>query len=163
MATRVATLLQLLLGRFLPDFKAAPKGGFLRFSVALNRDRGEPRGSAPPTPPYIRVRIRRFVGLLDRLDVDRGEAEAFEEGIRESRSECRADTDPPRAVRAPGGLCRQILSDTKTAQFREAVTPILPLLPDDGTEPSPDPFVQPTQDPWCLAEAEVPAPPIQVA
>ena len=28
-----------------------------------NRDRGKPRGSTPPTPPYIRVRIRRF----DRL------------------------------------------------------------------------------------------------
>ena len=28
-----------------------------------NRDRGEPRGSSPPTPPYIRVRIRRFTGL----------------------------------------------------------------------------------------------------
>ena len=32
-------------------------------SVAANRDRGEPRGSSPPTPPYIRVRIRRFAGL----------------------------------------------------------------------------------------------------
>ena len=28
-----------------------------------NRDRGESRGSSPPTPPYIRVRIRRFIGL----------------------------------------------------------------------------------------------------
>jgi hypothetical protein len=28
-----------------------------------NRDRGEPHGSAPPTPPDIRVRIRRFNGL----------------------------------------------------------------------------------------------------
>src|SRR5216684_4818147 len=28
-----------------------------------DRDRGEPRGSSPPTPPYIRVRIRRFDGL----------------------------------------------------------------------------------------------------
>ena len=31
--------------------------------AAVNRDRGEPRGSSPPTPPYIRVRIRRFGGL----------------------------------------------------------------------------------------------------
>ena len=30
---------------------------------SLNRDRGEPRGSSPPTPPDIRVRIRRFAGL----------------------------------------------------------------------------------------------------
>ena len=32
-------------------------------SRSSNRDRGEPRGSSPPTPPYIRVRIRRFGGL----------------------------------------------------------------------------------------------------
>ena len=25
-----------------------------------NRDRGKPHGSAPPTPPDMRVRIRRF-------------------------------------------------------------------------------------------------------
>jgi hypothetical protein len=30
---------------------------------ANDRDRGEPLGSAPPTPPYIRVRIRRFEKL----------------------------------------------------------------------------------------------------
>ena len=27
---------------------------------AIDRDRGEPRGSAPPTPPCVRVRTRRF-------------------------------------------------------------------------------------------------------
>jgi len=32
-------------------------------SPDFNRDRGEPRGSSPPTPPDIRVRIRRFAGL----------------------------------------------------------------------------------------------------
>jgi hypothetical protein len=30
---------------------------------AKDRDRGEPRGSTPPTPPYVRVRIRRFEKL----------------------------------------------------------------------------------------------------
>jgi hypothetical protein len=30
---------------------------------ATDRDRGEPLGSAPPTPPYVRVRIRRFERL----------------------------------------------------------------------------------------------------
>jgi hypothetical protein len=44
---------------------------YLRRSVRVantfvNRDRGEPRGSSPPTPPDIRVRIRRFNGLGDR-------------------------------------------------------------------------------------------------
>jgi hypothetical protein len=41
---------------------SAVRGGALDH----NRDRGEPRGSAPPTPPYIRVRIRRF-GQFIRL------------------------------------------------------------------------------------------------
>jgi hypothetical protein len=33
--------------------------------LAGNRDRGESRDSSPPTPPYVRVRIRRF-GELGR-------------------------------------------------------------------------------------------------
>jgi len=33
----------------------------------VDRDRGMPRGSAPPTPPDMRVRIRRFGGLSDWL------------------------------------------------------------------------------------------------
>src|SRR5215210_6943157 len=37
-----------------------------------NRDRGEPRGSAPPTPPYVRVRIRRFGGLRAGLHAHGG-------------------------------------------------------------------------------------------
>src|SRR5258708_5413655 len=31
-----------------------------------DRDRGKDRSSAPPTPPYVRVRIRRFVWLCYR-------------------------------------------------------------------------------------------------
>jgi hypothetical protein len=36
---------------------------FLTFNEVVDRDRGEPLGSAPPTPPYVRVRIRRFERL----------------------------------------------------------------------------------------------------
>jgi|HubBroStandDraft_4_1064222.scaffolds.fasta_scaffold247669_1 hypothetical protein len=32
-------------------------------SLEANRDRGDSRLSSPPTPPYMRVRIRRFGGL----------------------------------------------------------------------------------------------------
>jgi hypothetical protein len=32
-----------------------------------NRDRGKLRGSPPPTPPDMRVRIRRFGGLSNRF------------------------------------------------------------------------------------------------
>src|ERR1700738_2545626 len=35
---------------------------FIRKPVARNRDRGKSRDFAPPTPPDVRVRIRRFAG-----------------------------------------------------------------------------------------------------
>ena len=40
--------------------------------VEVNRDRGEPRGSAPPTPPDMRVRIRRFGELSYSRTVNLG-------------------------------------------------------------------------------------------
>ena len=52
-----------------PAFRLARKGlphGRSRQSSEgpqRNRDRGEPRGSAPPTPPCVRVRTRRFDGV----------------------------------------------------------------------------------------------------
>src|ERR1019366_2790846 len=36
--------------------------------IGAKRDRGEPRGSSPPTPPCVRVRTRRFDGL-SRLSI----------------------------------------------------------------------------------------------
>ena len=36
--------------------------------LRIDRDRGEPRGSAPPTPPCVRVRTRRFESALTRLE-----------------------------------------------------------------------------------------------
>jgi hypothetical protein len=40
-----------------------------------NRDRGQPRGCIPPTPPDVRVRIRRFDGLSGPQHRDGGKAE----------------------------------------------------------------------------------------
>src|SRR3954453_5787370 len=40
--------------------------------LGTHRDRGEPRGSAPPTPPYVRARIRRFGGLRAGLHAHGG-------------------------------------------------------------------------------------------
>jgi hypothetical protein len=37
-----------------------------------NRDRGEPHGSSPPTPPDMRVRIRRFGGLSNQRTINLG-------------------------------------------------------------------------------------------
>jgi hypothetical protein len=36
------------------------RGNHAIFRDIRNRDRGRPRDLAPPTPPYMRVRIRRF-------------------------------------------------------------------------------------------------------
>ena len=62
---------------------------------APNRDRGEPRGSSPPTPPCIRVRTRRFVRLSAA-------------GLRQPRRTLgdvsrRADFDPFDQRRGTGG------------------------------------------------------------
>src|SRR5215471_20921051 len=40
-------------------------GNCRRMNSMVDRDRGESRDSSPPTPPYVRVRIRRF-GELGR-------------------------------------------------------------------------------------------------
>ena len=38
----------------------------------VNQDRGEPHNSSPPTPPDMRVRIRRFGGLSNQRTVNLG-------------------------------------------------------------------------------------------
>ena len=43
-----------------------------RVEEARNRDRGEPHDSAPPTPPDMRVRIRRFGELSQERTVNLG-------------------------------------------------------------------------------------------
>src|SRR5215207_818214 len=51
---------------------ASLTSGYSQPGQANNRDRGEPRGSAPPTPPYVRVRTRRFGGLSAGLGAHGG-------------------------------------------------------------------------------------------
>jgi hypothetical protein len=46
-----------------------------------NRDRGEPRGSAPPTPPCMRFRTRRF-GWLNTSAIERWTARSCRSGFR---------------------------------------------------------------------------------
>src|ERR1019366_10533583 len=41
-------------------WKCAPGVALNCGADALDRDRGDNRSSAPPTPPYVRFRIRRF-------------------------------------------------------------------------------------------------------
>jgi Endodeoxyribonuclease RusA len=47
--------------------------------ASSNRDRGEPHGSTPPTPPDIRVRIRRFGGLSEHLFPQEGWPPRFQD------------------------------------------------------------------------------------
>src|SRR6266540_3617567 len=82
-----------------------------------NRDRGAPRGSSPPTPPSIRVRTRRFGRLCDIGRSKGSGADGCEERIWQGNGERGAVADPPRAVHAAGGLCRQMVPDTSTTQL----------------------------------------------
>src|SRR5713226_8409018 len=129
---------------------------------ADNRDRGEPRGSAPPTPPYVRVRIRRFGGLSSTLGHQGCDAKRGEEGLREGNVERGAVAQPPRAMWAAGGSCRQLPADAAASQLLVACASAFPLLPGDGTQPSPDPLVELAQHRRGFAEAEVAAPSYQI-
>src|SRR3954451_15471489 len=128
-----------------------------------DRDRGEPRGSAPPTPPYVRARIRRFGGLRDRGSRHGGQAERSENGFGEGHVQRGAIAEPPGAVRGSGGLCRQVLAHPAPTQLRKAGAPALPLLPGDRPQASPDPLVKTAQHRRGLAEAEVASPPSEIA
>src|SRR5262249_58219283 len=70
--------------------------------------------------------------------------------------------DPPGATWASSGGCRQIPADAAASQLSEASTPALPLLPDDGAQPPPGPFIKFAQYRRGLAEAEVAAPSAQI-
>src|SRR5207249_2407175 len=83
--------------------------------------------------------------------------------IGKSHGERGALTEPPRAVRASGGLCRQVPADAETTQLRIAGASALPLLPDDRPKAASDPLVKPAQHRRGFADAEVSPPPDQVA
>src|SRR5262245_15549500 len=65
-------------------------------------------------------------------------------------------------MRAAGGLSRQVPADAAASQLGEASPSVLPLLPGDGAQPPPDPFVKCARHRRGLAEAEVSAPTDQV-
>src|ERR1700720_1130495 len=129
----------------------------------MDRDRGEPRGSSPPTPPYIRVRIRRFGRLGSMFGHQACDAERGEEGVREGNVERGAVAQPPRAMWAAGGLRRQFPADAAASQLLVACAPAFPLLPGGGAQPAPDPLVELAQHRRGFAEAEVAAPSDEIA
>ncbi len=70
--------------------------------------------------------------------------------------------EPPRAMWATGGLRRQVPADAAASQLGEASASSLPLLPGDGAQPPPDPFIECAQHRRGLTETEVAAPTDQV-
>ncbi len=71
--------------------------------------------------------------------------------------------EPPGAMRAAGGLCRQVPADAAASQFSKPRPTTLPLVAGDGTQPPPGPLVKSAQHRWSLAEAEVGAPSFEIA
>jgi hypothetical protein len=60
---------------FLPHLEWEPSKG------EMNRDRGTPHDVAPPTPPYVRVHIRRFGELFGLLGAREGSPSAANEAF----------------------------------------------------------------------------------
>jgi len=124
---------------------------------ARNRDRGWPRGHPSHTTVQT-VRTWRFDGLDCLWNRDGREAERCEDGIQQSNGERGAVAEPPRAMRASGSLRRRVPADAAASQLGKASRPAFPLLPGDGTQPSPDPLVKLTHHRRGLAEVEVATP-----
>jgi hypothetical protein len=61
----VPTFIMIVPAFMMPDNRVSPyfRDPAANEKSANNRDRGDSRLSSPPTPPYMRVRIRRFGGL----------------------------------------------------------------------------------------------------
>ena len=107
----------------------------------VNRDRGEPRDPSPPTPPYIRVRIRRFGGLCGRLFPQEGRPPGF--GMvhrRGSFGPCvaaplgftfqrwRTGRKIPVFCRMAPSRCTYLLSTSTVQAFGESLRLLCPLL-----------------------------------
>ena len=100
---------------------------------AIDRDRGEPLGSAPPTPPYVRVRIRRFERFrLTRFDQGQ-ETERFEVGIGKSHGERFTPGDMPGATDAAGHVA-QLSRDSECDECCSATPWCFPLAPKSGPQ-----------------------------
>ena len=56
-------------------------------TLVRDRDRGKPHSSAPPTPPDMRVRIRRFGELSDRFHSQSRNPERVEVSIGQCDAE----------------------------------------------------------------------------
>ena len=134
----------------------------LRRRPALNRDRGEPHGPAPPTPPCIRVRTRRFGGLIGLLGTREGRPSAASEALGNARvraglllsrqgpcglpAVCAARSRPTPRRRSSANLVRPRFHCFQgTARSRRLIHSSSP------------------RNTWSFAEAEVGAPSFEIA
>jgi hypothetical protein len=87
---------------------------------ARDRDRGKPRGSAPPTPPGIRVRTTAVREVRLAL-LDQGwETERSEVRIGKPNEESLGSGETPRAFAAASGVSRQLRGHPQCHQCRTA-------------------------------------------
>src|SRR5271169_5607118 len=131
---------------------------FLPATVSLNRHRGSGHPLSPATPPYMRVRIRRFSSVeLKQIQQSR-KTERIEVSNRKCGLQGRAVGQTPGTMRTAGGLSRKGRSDVPLAQLFKPHLATLPLLPDHGSQPAPYPFLQPMQHRGRLAVSEIALP-----
>src|SRR5215472_17169144 len=88
--------------------------------ITANRHRGSGRPLSPATPPYMRVRIRRFGGLSGNRANQRRKPELGEVGIGQGTAQSGRVRESPRAVRTPGSRCREVLTDAPFAKLAES-------------------------------------------
>jgi hypothetical protein len=83
--------------------------------LGTHRDRGKPHSSAPPTPPDMRVRIRRFGGLSYKFHSQSGNPERVEVSIGQGDAERGRVRQPPWTMSAACRLRGQVGSHIPSA------------------------------------------------
>jgi len=106
--------------------------GWVRSPV--NRDRGASRDATPPTPPYVRVRIRRFGGLSVPQLCHGRQTQPPEASIVEGAVQRVGEAQSPRPLGAEDGLAGRPLRDIETTEFPISSATRLPLDPGDTTQ-----------------------------
>jgi len=165
---------------FAPRFFQAPPRGECYFTLALRYDftsiwlsKGLSPSScllgtigiggrvASPPLPHHRTCGSAYGGSvrLSWSDIQQSrKTERVEVSDRKSALQGGTVRQPPRPMGTAGGLCRKVNADVPLTQSSKPHRASLPLLPDHGSQPSPDPLIQTTQHRGRLAVAEVTPP-----
>jgi hypothetical protein len=94
---------------------ATARTGIQHARVRNNRHRGSSHLLSPATPPYMRVRIRRFSSVeLDGIKQSR-KTKRVEVSSRKGDGQGGTVRQPPRPMGTTGGLCRKVSSDVPLA------------------------------------------------